>query len=183
MDIIFERLPNNKFEIPKFATEHSAGLDLSACLTRQCKIAHSNGEKTNFFATDDSKKRTYDVLVGPYSYPIPENPIITIIPNETIMVPLGFKCQFDNDYVGQLYLRSSIGLLGLMLANGVGIIDSDFRGEWVACLYNRTSKPIVIKHGQRIVQVIFIKCFKCNISETKVTESKRGDGGFGSTGL
>jgi dUTP pyrophosphatase len=152
-----ERLPGNDLPLPDYQTEHSAGIDFAACLTRQCK-------------TSDRQLRPLDVNA------------LVFNPNETIMVPLGFKCEFDPTYVLQLHVRSSIGLAGFQLANGTGIVDPDYRGELFACLYNRTNEHLIIKHGQRIVQGILLTAMRLIVQESCVSNTQRGENGFGSTG-
>jgi dUTP pyrophosphatase len=76
-----------------------------------------------------------------------------------------------------------MGIKGLMLANSVGIVDADYRGELLACVYNRTDSVIQLSHGQRIVQGIILPYSPAIITEKKVNDTIRADGGFGSTGL
>jgi dUTP pyrophosphatase len=115
---------------------------------------------------------------------------LVIYPHETIMVPLGFKCEFgSNDdsvnHVLMLHARSSIGMKGLELANNTGIIDPDYRGELFAVMYNRNDNmPIIVEHGDRLVQGVILQCGQALISEqNELNETNRGGGGFGSTGV
>lgn len=147
-----ERLEHNDLDLPKYATLNSAGIDFSACITR-CP-------------------RTATRLYLP----------ITLNPGDIFMVPLGFKCEIEDGYVMKLYVRSSIGKKGLVLANGTGIIDSDYRGELFACMRNCSNDKIEINHGDRIVQAVIQKYDRCEIIEGEVNETIRGEGGFGSTG-
>lgn len=169
-----ESLQDNDLVIPDYATKHSAGLDFAACLTRPCKHVDSHGTKTDFYTTDAGNRIPNK----------PQNlkPKLILPCNETVMIPLGFKCEFNNRFVFQLYVRSSMGARGLMLANAVGIIDSDYRGELFACVFNRNIEPITIEHGQRIVQGILTPCYQAIIKNGNVNETDRGEGGFGSTG-
>ena len=80
--------------------------------------------------------------------------------------------------------RSSISKTGLMMMNSVGVIDKSYRGELIAALWNTTDKTVVVQKGQRLVQIV-----AGDMSDiTRVTvvdvlpESKRGEGGFGSSG-
>ena len=75
-----------------------------------------------------------------------------------------------------------MGLKGLMLANGVGIIDPDYRGEIKACVFNRNTTPITIEHGMKITQAVFVPYVNVVVADKPVTETARGEGGFGSTG-
>ncbi len=175
MNIHFERLEDNDNPLPGYATQHSAGIDLAACLTRPCSLINIDGTKTEFYNRDTGGR--FESKVNNIG-----KPQLIIKPHETILVPLGWKCEFDPQHVMKLYVRSSFGLKGLMLANGVGIIDSDYRGEIKACLYNRNSSYLVIDHGVRIVQAVLVAYSKAVIWEKNVTSTDRGEGGFGSTG-
>ena len=155
-----ERLDNNDLPLPSRGSEGSAGLDFRACLTRPCQV-WSGGEKSQFCTNGQD---------------------LMIAPNEQIGLPLGFKTEFDKDYALLLYLRSSSGIRGLMLSNLVGVIDSDYRGELFAIVYNRTHEFIKIKHGDRVVQGIITPILGVLITEGKVNNTMRGEGGLGSTG-
>ena len=206
-----ERLENNNLSIPTYATKQSAGIDFAACLTRQCfDIKQQLSQK--FIGTSDrvikypffcintvndqliTNSRRYNPTEAPV---LESNTDISLIinPGETILVPLGWTCDFNTYYndgtidptarrkVMQLYVRSSIGLRGLSLANGTGIIDSDYRGELMACVFNHSSLPVIIEHGERIVQGIIQECCILSIHLTSgLGKTERGEGGFGSTG-
>lgn len=174
-----QRLDYNNLDMPKYGTQASAAFDFSACLTRQCfKVSNFNNviDKVGFYTTDLGL-RSYDKQI------MQSDPVLKIDPNEVVMVSLGFKCEFNNDHVLKIYIRSSTSLSGLMLANGVGIIDADYRGELYACLYNRSISPVTILHGQRIVQGVILPISKPIINEKIDLAVTSRTGGFGSTGL
>jgi len=179
--LTLERLANNDLPLPKYQTSLSAGIDFAACLTRQCRKAYD--DKASFWALDEIRMITNPQL-GNVDTELPpcENRRLIILPDETIMVPLGFKCAFDSNSFLGIYIRSSIGMKGLQLANNVGIVDADYRGELFAAMHNRSLNRIEIKHGERIVQGILTPFSKGIITEGKVDNTERGDGGFGSTG-
>lgn len=169
-----EPLPENgNLQLPKYANKFAAGVDFSACLTRLCKLVKEDGKKIGFY-TDASGGR--DGSTGN------ESSELHLSPNEIVMVSLGFKCEFNDGHVMQIHVRSSMGLRNLVLANGTGIIDSDYRGEMYACVFNRGKEKLVISHGQKIVQGVILPCYQAAIQESSVTDTERGDGGFGSTG-
>jgi dUTP pyrophosphatase len=157
--LLIERLEKNDLDFPKYATANSAGIDFSACIRRP-------PSSTEFVDSNE----------------ILHLPPMILHPGEVAMIPLGFKVQIEDGYVMKLYVRSSIGKKGLVLANGTGIIDSDYRGELFACMRNCTDEFIEISHGDRIVQAVIQKYSQCEIVEGKVDETIRGEGGFGSTG-
>lgn len=173
-----ERLPQNSLPTPKYESAQSAGFDFAACLTRPCKIVKANG-KQNFVVNDEADR----ILVDQSWEPCHKKPLLIIGPDETIMVPLGFKSEFGNRYVLQLHVRSSVGISGLMLANGTGIVDPDYRGELFAVLWNRHNYAIPVSHGERIVQGVLTQFTRAVINEVgNVRKTDRGEGGFGSTG-
>ena len=104
------------------------------------------------------------------------------------VVNLGFCAEVPEGHVALLIPRSSAGMRGLSLRNTVGVIDADYRGEWIAHIViddvgNVWGKPIVYKRGDRALQALIIPFNKVDINivdDLSVTD--RGDGGFGSTG-
>lgn len=92
--------------------------------------------------------------------------------------------EIPDGYVMKLYSRSGMGFnKGVCLANGTGIIDSDFRGELKVCLRNHGKEIINIRAGDRIAQGILVKADQWAFEEVEgLSETDRGDGGFGSTG-
>lgn len=106
---------------------------------------------------------------------------------ETFKVPLGFALNIQNKKMAGLLLpRSGLGSSGLVLANLIGLIDSDYQGEVHAVVWNRNepgNPPIAIKPGDRICQLLFIDiAIPALISVSQFEQSLRGEQGFGSTG-
>lgn len=108
-----------------------------------------------------------------------------IEPGETKTIHIGIKSEFDEEYVALIYARSGLACKhGLAPANKVGVIDSDYRGEWMVALHNHSLLPMKIKVGDRVAQVLFQKVYKptvVEVSEEELTNTDRGEGGFGST--
>lgn len=103
------------------------------------------------------------------------------------VIHLGFATEIPEGYCGLLMMRSSAGLKGIRLLNTVGVIDSDYRGEWIAHLDVETSgtvyREIAYKRGDRILQAVFVPVLQTELSlVTELSETERGTGGFGSTG-
>ena len=105
------------------------------------------------------------------------------------VVPLGFCAEVPEGHVALLVPRSSAGMKGLALRNTVGVIDADYRGEWIAHIVidqqgdNVWGDSVKYKRGDRALQAIIIPFNKVDINivdDLSVTD--RGDGGFGSTG-
>lgn len=108
---------------------------------------------------------------------------IVLLPGGSIQqVGTGLAMSFDSKYECQVRLRSSTAKLGVMLVNGVGTIDSDYRGEVQLLLMNITNQQIVIKQDKAIAQLVFVKIARPTIEVVNdLDNTARGDGGFGST--
>lgn len=100
-----------------------------------------------------------------------------------VLVPTGTKVQIPKGYFGLLVARSSLCMKkGLMLANGVGIIDSDYRGEIKVALLNVSGEAVSLEQGERIAQLLVLPVESTIWVEGELEETGRGEGGFGSTG-
>lgn len=109
---------------------------------------------------------------------------LVIAPSETILVHTGICMEIPTGLVGLVFARSGLATKkGLAPANKVGVIDSDYRGEIMVPLHNHTKEEKVIKHGERIAQIIFMPYIMEQFDEVdELSETVRGEGGFGSTG-
>ena len=109
---------------------------------------------------------------------------IVINPNETVLVHTGIAIEIPVGLVGLIYARSSMACKRhLAPANKVGVIDSDYRGEIMVALHNHSSEPATVEHGERIAQIVFTPYYAAEFKETEsLSDTVRGDGGFGSTG-
>ena len=109
---------------------------------------------------------------------------VTIQPGETKMLPLGLAIEIPEGYVGLAYARSGMATKrGIAPANKVGVIDSDFRGEMMAALRNHGSEPQTIEPGERVLQLVIAPCVQAVFEEAEeLSETARGEGGWGSTG-
>ena len=109
----------------------------------------------------------------------------TIIKPMTVgYVPLNIAIETPRDHFFVLAVRSSTHKMGLMPANGIGIGDSDFRGdedEYKIALLNFTDKPVAVEKGVRIAQGLIVKHIRATWQEVAKMKSKTR-GGFGSTG-
>lgn len=110
---------------------------------------------------------------------------VIIPPFSTEMVGTGLAVYIqDPKLAGLLLPRSSMGKRGLMLANSVGLIDSDYQGELKVMLWNRTDDRITINPLERIAQLMIIPVVQVQLNVVMEFEStERGTGGFGSTGV
>ena len=109
---------------------------------------------------------------------------VNLEPGESCRIPTGIRCFMENDYVLQIYPRSSFGFRYQMaLLNTVGIIDSDYygadnEGHIIIGIVNRGNKTMKIGKGDRFVQGIFMRYY---LAEEEENNSSRRHGGFGST--
>lgn len=135
---------NSANELPQFATEHSAGVDLRAFL--------------------DEK--------------------IVLKPLERVMVPTGIYIELPHGYEAQIRPRSGLAAkYGITVLNTPGTIDADYRGEIKVILINLSGTDFVIENGERICQMIINKYERFDWKPVQqLSETDRGEGGFGHTG-
>ena len=131
--------------LPKYATEHSAGMDLYAYL---------------------------------------DKPII-LEPLQRALIPTGLFIELPEGYEAQIRPRSGLAIKhGITVLNTPGTIDSDYRGEIKVILINLSNEPFEIKNGDRICQMIISKYEKAELIEVEeLSDTQRGSGGFGHTGV
>jgi dUTP pyrophosphatase len=105
-------------------------------------------------------------------------------PLERKLIPTGLYLSIPEGYEGQIRARSGLALKhGISLANGIGTIDSDYRGEVGVILVNLSQDEYVVNRGDRIAQLVFIKYEKVEFCEVEnLDNTNRGPGGFGHTG-
>ena len=109
---------------------------------------------------------------------------VTLQPHETVLVHTGIAMEIPNGYVGLIYARSGLATKrNLAPANKVGVIDCDYRGEIMVSLHNHSNNEQSIEKGERIAQIVFTPYITANFEEVnELTDTIRGEGGFGSTG-
>ncbi|MBR5315800.1 MAG: dUTP diphosphatase [Firmicutes bacterium] len=109
---------------------------------------------------------------------------ILIAPGESVFVPTGLAMELPKGYAGLIYARSGLACKrGLAPANKVGVVDSDYRGEFMVVLHNHGSIPQEVAHGERIAQLVITPVFTPGFAEVdELTDTDRSAGGFGSTG-
>ncbi|WP_313756518.1 dUTP diphosphatase [Tissierella sp.] len=109
---------------------------------------------------------------------------IEVKPLDRVLVPTGLFLSIPEGYEAQIRGRSGLALKhGITLANGIGTIDSDYRGEIKVILINLGKESYIINKGDRIAQMVFIKYEKATlIIADDLDETIRGEGGFGHSG-
>jgi len=144
--------------VPQYAKEGDAGMDIRAYITEDsCK------DKTCFYPT------------GGY---------ILIASGGRQIIPTGIKVAIPQGYEIQVRPRSGMAFKeGITVLNTPGTIDAGYRGEIGVILYNTNSEAVKIEHGERIAQLVLNKVPQIKWEEVEeLSETSRGDGGFGSTG-
>lgn len=108
----------------------------------------------------------------------------TIRPGETKMIHTGLSMELPEGYFGAIYARSGLAMKeGLRPGNCVGVVDSDYRGEFMIGLHNDSDVMRVIEPGERIAQMVVMPYLPVEFEETEsLSDTQRGTGGFGSTG-
>lgn len=134
----------NNIEIPKYMTEGSAGIDVSANITERLELK----------------------------------------PLERYLVPTGVKLEIPQGFEIQVRPRSGMAFKhGITVLNSPGTIDSDYRGEIKVLLINLSNETYNIQPQERIAQLVLSKVYQLSFDEkSELSETKRGEGGFGHTG-
>lgn len=137
-------LNKSGFNLPKYETIHSAGMDLKANIQES----------------------------------------MTIEPLQRVMVPTGLHIELPEGYEAQIRPRSGLAAKhGIGIVNSPGTIDADYRGEIKIILVNLSDRPFVLIPGERVAQMVVAKFERVEwIPSEELSDSERGEGGFGSTG-
>jgi dUTP pyrophosphatase len=107
-----------------------------------------------------------------------------IRPGETVMIRTGLAAEIPEGYAGLVYARSGLASKrGLAPANKVGVVDSDYRGELMVALHNHSNQDQKVAPGERIAQMVITPYLTAAFVEAEeLSDTVRGEGGFGSTG-
>lgn len=141
--------------------------------------------KVKFKKKDESSKLPYKGSLNAACYDVYAHSIKAERPDK-IIVGLGFSTEIPPGFKGVLVARSSISKTNWFLANSIGIIDADYRGEWMMIL--KTSNSVMYDAlpfavGERCAQIYFEKVNDVEMEEVdELSDTVRGTGGFGSTG-
>lgn len=139
------------------------------------KIINKGKNNTPFYATEGASG--FDLTAN-------LDKDLIIKPFERVAVPTGLFMEIPVGYEGQIRARSGMSLKhGICMANGVGTIDSDYRGEIKVLLVNISNEEYTIKNNDRIAQMIISKYEKVNFELVEeLSDTNRNLGGFGHTG-
>ena len=110
---------------------------------------------------------------------------VTISPHTTVLIKTGLALELPIGFAGLIYARSGLATKrGLAPANKVGVIDCDYRGEVMVALHNHSEIEQTVSKGERIAQLVITPYVVADFEEaTELSETVRGEGGFGSTGM
>ena len=116
-------------------------------------------------------------------YNLPDN-AVTIPPHQTVLIKTGLAAEIPEGYCGLVFARSGLATKrGLAPANKVGVIDADYRGEIMVALHNHTDNPATVDGAERVAQLAIVPFLKAEYElSDELSDTVRGDGGFGSTG-
>ena len=133
----------------------------------------------------DAKLPTYgsEFAAGADLYACLDAPV-TIAPHETVLVPTGLSLEIPVGWAGLVYARSGLASKrNLAPANKVGVIDPDYRGEVMVSLHNHGTVPQTVEPGERVAQLVLTPYLTAQFFEAEaLSDTVRGQGGFGSTG-
>ena len=109
---------------------------------------------------------------------------ITILPGETVMIHTGLAMEIPEGCAAFIFARSGLASKrGLAPANKVGVVDSDYRGEVMVALHNHSGMEQIVEQGERVAQLVIVPYLRAEFTETEaLSQTQRGEGGFGSTG-
>ena len=138
------------------------------------------------------KKLTQGAIIPTYGtefsagadlYACTDTPIV-INPHQTVMVHTGIAIEVPQGYAALIFARSGLASKrGLAPANKVGVVDSDYRGEVMVALHNHSGLEQTVEQGERVAQLVIVPYLRAEFTETEaLSQTQRGEGGFGSTG-
>ena len=116
---------------------------------------------------------------------LPDRSSLTLVPGARALVPTGLRLDIPQGYEVQIRPRSGLALKhGITLPNSPGTIDSDYRGPLGVIVMNAGEADFTIKHGDRIAQMVVAPVLQAQFTLVRaLSETERGSGGFGSTGV
>ncbi len=109
---------------------------------------------------------------------------VCIEPHTTVLIKTGLSIEIPEGYAGLIYARSGLASKkGLAPANKVGVVDADYRGEVMVALHNHSNVAATVENGERVAQLVITPFLKAQFNLVEeLSDTARGEGGFGSTG-
>ncbi len=141
------------------------------------RLPHADGLPLPAYQTEGAAG--FDLLAA-----IAPEATVTIAPGARALIPTGLIFELPKKSEAQVRPRSGLAIKhGVTVLNSPGTIDSDYRGEVAVILINLGNEPFPVRRGERIAQVVIAPVAHAKLKESKqISETKRGAGGFGSTG-
>jgi len=141
----------------------------------EIKIINKSGNKLPAYATEGAAGVDLQACTANGIY---------ISPGQGAIIGTGLYMEIPKGYEGQIRTRSGLGSKhGIVVPNSPGTVDSDYRGEIKVALWNLSGITYIVKNGDRVAQMVFHEVIQMKFeSVDKISETKRGKGGFGSTG-
>ena len=124
-----------------------------------------------------------DYSAGADLYALPGG-AVTVAPHSTVMIHTGLSMEIPEGFAGLIFARSGLASKrGLAPANKVGVVDPDYRGEFMVALHNHTDEEKTVEGGERVAQLVIVPFLKASFElADELSDTVRGEGGFGSTG-
>ena len=144
------------------------------------RIKYTKLKENAIIPTRGSEKAAgYDLYAN-----INGNDSITINPGETVVIGTGLSFELPDNTFAAIFARSGLSTKsGLAPANKVGVCDSDYRGEYKVPLHNHSNIPATVNHGAWIAEMVVMPFIPIELAEGELSNTTRGSGGFGSTGV
>lgn len=142
------------------------------------RMPHAEGLELPSYETQDAAGMDFRAAV-------PENEPLILKVGKRVLVPTGLIMEIPKGHEGQIRPRSGLAYKnGITCLNTPGTIDADYRGEVMVLLINHGEKTFKIERGMRIAQMVIAPVMQVEIAEGSLaSETNRGSGGFGSTGV
>lgn len=142
------------------------------------RLPHAEGLPLPDYQTPDAAGFDLVAAVAP-------DTTVTILPGARVLVPTGLIFEIPKKMEAQVRPRSGLAIKhGVTVLNSPGTIDADYRGEVAVILINLGKEPFVVARGERIAQMVIAPVARAKLREVKkLSKTKRGAGGFGSTGV
>lgn len=122
------------------------------------------------------------MTLGSAGFDVYSNEEVVLRPGEVKLVGTGFFLEVPEGFEVQVRPRSGLSLKKILIPNSPGTIDSDYRGEVKIILFNASDEDFKVSKGDRIAQLVLAGVFHFDLVESELSETTRGDGGFGHTG-
>ena len=170
-------------QFKSYKPEASLDTGFTRCSETITPLVSINIKRCSETAILPSKAHSTDACFDIYA-DLGDTSFVVIRPHSYCSIRTGFSTSIPRGYFAAVFARSGMGCKrGLRLANSVGVIDADYRGEWMVVLHNDRDEEQVVSHGDRIAQFTLLPVISTELIEVdNLDDTERGSGGFGSSG-